>query len=83
MYRSDFALFYLIKDIYWCFIPLYCRDCSFLEQCRKGFFHWRKCYNGCIKGNFERRLKREEEQQDYLDNLMEYCEELEKKGKMR
>lgn len=82
-YRWYFWPYYLIRDIYWCFIPLYCRDCAFLEQCRKGFFHGRKCYNGCIKINFTRKMKYKEEYEDYLDKLMEYCEEQERKGKLR
>lgn len=37
----------LIKYIYWCGIPHNCRTCDLLEECRLGFFHLRKCRNGC------------------------------------
>lgn len=61
MYRSDFVVFYLLKDLYWCFIPLGCRECAFLEVCRYGFFRWRKCRNGCIKINRARKWEKQQE----------------------
>lgn len=86
-YRWYLWPFYLIKDIYWCFIPLKCRDCAFLEQCRKGFWKGRTCYSGCIKLNFARKRelkqKYEDDRLDYVDKLMEYCDDLEKKGMLR
>lgn len=83
MYRWYYFPFYLIRDIYWCFIPLNCRDCAFLERCRKGFFGGRKCYNGCIKINYAEKMKRkakyQDEREDYIDNLLKYAEEQEQK----
>jgi len=86
-YRWYLWPFYLIREIYWCFIPLGCRDCAFLEQCRKGFFKGRACYNGCIKIKFARKMewkqKFEEDRQDYIDKLMKYAEEQDRKGMLR
>lgn len=61
-------LIHFVKDIYWCNIPLNCRHCLFLRQCRKGWKDHRKCNNGCIKINM---LERE----NYLDGLVKYAEE--------
>lgn len=66
--------FYLIKDIYWCFIPLNCRECDMLHQCRSGFFKDRKCYNGCIKLKLLRKREQEEDREDYINNLLEYAD---------
>lgn len=44
-------IIHFVKDIYWCNIPLNCRHCLFLRQCRKGWKDHRKCNNGCIKIN--------------------------------
>lgn len=83
-YRWYLWPFYLIEEIYWCFIPWGCRECAFLERCRKGFFKGRKCYNGCIKINYARKMERkqkiEEEREDYLNNLLKYVEEQDRKG---
>ena len=62
----------LIRDIYWCGIPLGCRECAFLEVCRKGFWQGRKCYHGCIKLNRMRQHNYEE------DNWKSRLEEAEK-----
>lgn len=73
------APIHFIQDLYWCFIPLACRDCSFLEECRKPFLQGRKCYNGCIRLNFKRKMERERDREDYLENLVKYYEEREGK----
>lgn len=39
----------LVKGIYWCFIPLVCRDCYRLTVCREGFRKGRRCKNGCLR----------------------------------
>lgn len=62
--------YYLVVDIYWRFIPLNCRNCYELRNCRSGFKSGRKCYHGCVKMN---RLK-EQEREDYLDKLVEYTD---------
>lgn len=81
MYRWYHLHFNLIRDIYWCFIPLICRDCDYLNLCRKGFCGGRKCYNGCIKINYSRKMERqanyEEDREDYIDNLIKYVDEKE------
>ena len=71
--------FGLIKDIYWCFIPYTCRECMFLYNCRQSFWKGRKCYNGCIKYKYVARRTHEADREDYLDNLVKYVEEQEKK----
>lgn len=73
----------LIEDIYWCFIPLYCRDCAFVYVCRKGFWQGRKCHHGCMKIQYARRMKREEEREQYIDSLVKYVEEEEKHGRLK
>ena len=44
--------YWLLKAIkaypYWG-IPLYCRECAFVDECRKPWYKGGKCYNGCIK----------------------------------
>ena len=69
-----FWFVYLIQDLYWRFIPLNCRCCIFLKQCRSGFFKGRKCYNGCIKLNILREQHKEEDFNDYFDSLLEYVD---------
>ncbi len=54
--------FHFLDDCYWCFIPLACRDCAFLEVCRYGFLKGRKCINGCVK---IRKSKKWEKQKEY------------------
>lgn len=73
----------LIKDCYWCFIPLSCRECAFLEHCRKGFFGGRKCYNGCIKLNRKREWEREQDREAYWKALLQDADEADRKGKKR
>lgn len=74
---------YLIQDIYWCFIPMNCRECMFLNDCRDTWWHGRKCFHGCVKLNIMRERKREEDREDYLENLLKYAEEEESKGRLR
>lgn len=71
---DDMFPFSLIKDCYWCFIPLKCRSCKWLSQCRKPFLQGRKCYNGCVELNILRQQRRDEEREDYLNSLIEYVE---------
>lgn len=73
----------LIVELYWCGIPLSCRECAFLEQCRKGFFGWRKCYNGCIKLNKKREWEREENRELNWQSLLDYAEEQDRKGRKK
>ena len=69
--------FSFISNCYWCFIPMKCRYCKWLTQCRKPFIQGRKCYNGCVELNILREQKRENEREDYLDTLVNYYEEQE------
>lgn len=80
MNRWYFWPFHLIRDIYWCFIPLNCRECDFLRECRSGFWKGRKCYNGCIKLKLLREREREEDREDYINNLLEYAERILERG---
>lgn len=73
---------YLIQDIYWCFIPMNCRVCMFLNDCRDNWWHGRKCFNGCVKLNRMRERQRQEDREDYLENLMKYAEDESKKGRL-
>lgn len=69
--KRVFFPYYLAKDFYWRFIPLNCRECSYLHICRSGFWSGRKCHNGCIKMN----ILKDQSREDYLDKLIEYAEE--------
>lgn len=71
--------FDLIVDCYWCFIPLRCRYCDYIKVCRKGFFKGRKCYNGCLEIKRRNKYLNEVDRKDYIDNLVKYVEEEEKK----
>lgn len=71
--------FYLIQDIYWCFIPYNCRECFLINQCRGGWLQWRKCYKGCLK---IRRAKMWEYEEDKMKALLEYAEQEEKRGRL-
>lgn len=64
-----------IADLYYCGIPLNCRHCDYLKQCRAGFWKGRKCYNGCIKENNRRDYSRRLDRKDYIDNLVKSIEE--------
>ncbi len=75
MKRRYFWYIYLIRDIFWCFIPLNCRECRYLRECRGGFWKGRKGYKGCIKLNLLREREREEDREDYLENLLKYAED--------
>ena len=70
-----------IWDYYWCFIPLKCRDCKWLTQCRKPFLQGRKCYNGCIELNILREQKKEREHEEHLNSLVDYYEKQEQQNK--
>ncbi len=70
---------YFFKDLYWCFIPLKCRHCKWLADCRKPFLQGRKCYNGCIELKILREQKRERDREDYLESLVKSYEEQERK----
>lgn len=74
-----FYLFKFIRDTYWCYIPYRCRECFCLTQCRYGFIKGRKCRNGCLKYKKLYKWKHKLEREDYLDNLVKYVEEQEKK----
>lgn len=53
-----------------------------LPECRAGFWKGRKCYNGCIKLKLLREREREEDREDYINNLLEYAERtIRKRGK--
>jgi len=65
---------FLVRDIYWCNIPLKCRSCKWLSACRKPFKEGRKCYHGCIELNMLRENSRKADREDYLNNLVEYAE---------
>ena len=67
--------FHFIADIYWCGIPLKCRHCKWLGDCRKPFSQGRKCYNGCIEAKILAKQQRERDREDYFDNLLKYAEE--------
>lgn len=68
----------LILNCYWCFIPIKCRYCKWLTQCRKPFIQGRKCYNGCVELNILREQKRENDREDYLQALVKDYEKIEK-----
>ena len=70
---------YFFKDLYWCFIPLKCRHCKWLADCRKPFLQGRKYYNGCIELKILREQKRERDREDYLESLVKSYEEQERK----
>ena len=69
-YRVHPNPFHFIADCYWCFIPLKCRDCKWLGECRKPFLQGRKCYNGCIELKLLRKQKAEQYREDYLNSLI-------------
>jgi len=69
--------FWLLKDIYWCFIPLTCRRCDDLPACRSSFWKGRKCLNGCIKAKRKEAYLRELDRKDYIDHLVKSFEERE------
>ena len=69
----------IIKDIYWRGIPERCRDCSYVYVCRSGWKQGRKCHKGCVILNNLRAWKREQDRDDFMQNLVEYVESLEKK----
>ena len=71
--------FDLMRDCYWCFIPLRCRDCDYIKICRKGFFKGRKCHNGCLEIKRRNKYLNELDRKDYIENLVKYVEEKEKK----
>lgn len=70
-----FELFALIQDIYWCFIPMNCRECMLLNSCRDTWRHKRKCFHGCVKLNMLREKQREADREDYIESLLKYVEE--------
>lgn len=72
------APIHFIQDLYWCFIPLSCRDCSLIEECRKPFIKGRRCYDGCIKIKYKKRQERERDREDYIDNLVKDYEKRER-----
>ncbi len=72
--------YYLLKDIYWRFIPLNCRECYYLSICRTGFWKGRKCLNGCIKLKILRDQGAEADREQYFESLLEYAE-MQEKGK--
>ena len=45
------GVIYFLKDLYWCGIPLTCRRCPYLKECRGKWRQGRKCLKGCIKLN--------------------------------
>ena len=71
--------FYLIQDVFWCFIPYNCRECFLLSECRSGWFQGRKCYKGCLK---IRRAKMWENEEDKMKALLEYAEQEERRGRL-
>ena len=66
-----------IADLYWCGIPLACRDCDYIRACRSGFFHGRKCLHGCLKAKRREAYLRDLDRKDYVDNLVKSFEEQE------
>ena len=58
---------HLFNDIYYWNIPLYCRDCNYLEDCRHGWLKRRKCRDGCLILNTKRQQEREQEIEALLD----------------
>lgn len=72
--------FYLIQDIYWCFIPYRCRECFLLDQCRGGWLEWRKCHKGCLK---IRQVKIQQYEEDKMNALIRFTEEEERAGRLR
>ena len=68
-------LFHIIEGIYWLGIPLKCRSCKWLKDCRKPFIQGRRSHNGCIKAKLVETQRRERDREDYLDNLLKYTEE--------
>jgi len=70
---SPFIYWYPLEffvDCYWCFIPVKCRHCKWLGECRKPFLQGRKCYNGCIELKLLRKQKYKEDREDYLNSLV-------------
>lgn len=65
----------LFSSIYWCFIPLYCRNCHLVHKCRSSFFKGRKCYNGCILHKESRRKYYDALRKESIDNLINNYEE--------
>ena len=68
-YTFPFSFFI---NCYWCFIPIKCRNCKWLTQCRKPSIEGRKCYNGCIELNILRERKKDNEREDYIQSLVDY-----------
>ena len=68
-----------IIDCYWCNIPVACRKCDDLKECRKGFFQLRKCHNGCLKIKRRLEYRKESDREDYINSLIEYTEKLYRK----
>lgn len=70
---------HLVCDIYYCFIPLVCRNCYYLSECRGSWFERRKCKNGCIKLNILRKRKYEQDREDKLNALVKDFKERERR----
>lgn len=68
----------VFEDIRYFNIPLRCRECAFLEQCRKPWYKGHGCWNGCYKIKFAQRQKYLQDEEDRLDSLVRYLEEREK-----
>lgn len=54
----------IIADFYWCNIPMYCRECNYLDRCRYGFKQKRKCINGCLKRRYMEELEKDTSRTD-------------------
>jgi len=84
LWNSSFGfIIALYEDIYYCGIPLICRECNFLYTCRSSFKEKRKCRNGCIRLNILRENKRKQYEEDKMNALVAYYEDLEKQIERR
>ena len=71
IYPNPFRfLSHIINDIYYCNIPLHCRECFYLYDCRGSWKEKRKCKNGCIELKVLEEQRRARDREDYLDALV-------------
>lgn len=68
----------IIEEVRYFNIPLGCRECLFLWDCRKPWYKGHGCRKGCYKMRLARKQQWLQDEADRLDSLVRYTEEQEK-----